>query len=442
MNEQLLVAFIKRENENKRKGKRRYLHFDDRLNLDKGIISYVTKPQNIVRHSFYPFLRFIQRKKKYKRTDHKITVAYKDREICYASHIDSFIYSWYCTILNEAYEKIIQNSEVSNSILAYRRVEIDNNPGNNIYFAKEVFDLIKKRGECCVITLDIKGFFDNLDHNILKKAWESILGLERLPDDHFKVFGSLTKFAIVDVRDVFKEFGIKKYNKESYNLLRRISNAKDFRDKIRKLIKLNPNKFAIPQGSGLSALLSNIYLLEFDKFVVELLIDKDGVYRRYCDDIIIICNLKHKNEVINKVSSKIEEFKLTINPDKTETILFKKDGAKLIIDKNESNRHLLQYLGFEFDGEDSTIRSSSLARYYRKMKTGVRRAFEAKIKNQQGPIVYKKKLYEKHSHLGKQNFLSYGKRAIKITNSPKIKKQIKSHWSNLQNEIQKHEKSI
>lgn len=371
MNEQLLEAFIKKENDNKRKGKRRYLHFDDRLNLDKGITSYVTKPQNIVRHSFYPFLRFIQRKKKYKRSDHKITVTYKNREICYASHMDSFIYSWYCTILNEAYENIIQNSEVSNSILAYRRVEIDNNPGNNIFFAKEIFDLIKKKGECCVITLDIKGFFDNLDHKILKKAWESILGLDRLPDDHFKVFESLTKFAIVEVREVFKEFGIKKYDKESYNLLRKISNGKNFRDKIRKLIKPNPNKFGIPQGSGLSALLSNIYLLEFDKFVVELLGDKNGIYRRYCDDIIIICNPEHKDEIINKVSSKIEEFKLTINPGKTEIITFKNDGAKLVIDKSQSNRQLLQYLGFEFDGENITIRSSSLARYYRKMKTGV-----------------------------------------------------------------------
>ena len=49
--------------------------------------------------------------------------------------------------------------------------------------------------------------------------------------------------------------------------------------------------------------------------------------------------------------------------------------------------------------------------------------------------LYKKNLYEKYSHLGKLNFVSYGLKANEIMKSKQIKKQIKKLWINLENEI-------
>src|SRR3989338_480115 len=151
MLKQLINQFVDKEVINERKGKRRYLHFDSRLKLSKKIIAYVTKPHNIVRHSFYPFLRFIKKTKKYKRED-KLTVTFKERDICFASHIDSFIYSWYCVILESKYENIIRKGELNCSILAYRKINVEGNAGNNIYFAKEVFDFIRENENVDVIT--------------------------------------------------------------------------------------------------------------------------------------------------------------------------------------------------------------------------------------------------------------------------------------------------
>ena len=44
----------------------------------------------------------------------------------------------------------------------------------NIQFAKEAFDQVRKRGECTAIALDIKGYFDNIDHETLKEKWQTI----------------------------------------------------------------------------------------------------------------------------------------------------------------------------------------------------------------------------------------------------------------------------
>lgn len=40
----------------------------------------------------------------------------------------------------------------------------------NIDFANYAFKEIVSRGNCVALVIDIKGFFDNLDHEILKKT--------------------------------------------------------------------------------------------------------------------------------------------------------------------------------------------------------------------------------------------------------------------------------
>jgi len=44
--------------------------------------------------------------------------------------------------------------------------------------------------------------------------------------------------------------------------------------------------YGIPQGSALSALLSNIYLVDFDEYMFKLGQTIGFIYRRYCDDIL------------------------------------------------------------------------------------------------------------------------------------------------------------
>ena len=74
----------------------------------------------------------------------------------------------------------------------------------NIHFCKTVFDEIHERKTCIVLCFDIKKFFDNLNHEILKENWCELLEVQRLPLDHFKVYKSLTQYASVDKIFLYK----------------------------------------------------------------------------------------------------------------------------------------------------------------------------------------------------------------------------------------------
>lgn len=69
--------------------------------------------------------------------------------------------------------------------------------------------------------------------------------------------------------------------------------------------KVNP--YGIPQGSSMSALLSNIYMIPFDLKIKKLAEEVGGMYRRYSDDIIFVCSKDHRNEVQEKIKSAILE---------------------------------------------------------------------------------------------------------------------------------------
>src|SRR5262249_23226204 len=146
---------------------------------------------------------------------------------------------------------------------------------------------------------------------------------------------------------------------------RLVRDAKEYREKIRgnKLVITNKNTFGIPQGSPISALLSNIYMLPFDERMQQLAKKIGGYYRRYSDDILWICDEKHQTQVIAYVQDEIKKMgaQLAIN-DKTTVTRFSRNTAGQL----EANGDRFQYLGFEFDGNQRLVRSSTLSRFWRR----------------------------------------------------------------------------
>jgi hypothetical protein len=69
---------------------------------------------------------------------------------------------------------------------------------------------------------------------------------------------------------------------------KQICSGKQFRDKLASKTKQHSESFGIPQGSPISDLLANIYLVDFDCEIQSLVSSVGGVYRRYSDDILII----------------------------------------------------------------------------------------------------------------------------------------------------------
>ena len=403
---------------------RGYLHFDYKAR-GANAIGYVTDAAKIARHSFFPFLKYVQSVPRYKRTKGKVES--KNREICYAGHTDSLIYAYYASILYPLYEEQIAGTPAETSVLAYRKLK-----RSNIHFAYDAFTEISNRTESLVLAYDLESFFDSLDHEQLKEAWCRVLNSPQLPSDHYAVFKSITKYAFVGRDQVFNEFGIS----ESYSntALRRICSPAEFRDRVRGkgLVKRNANSYGIPQGSPISALLSNIYMLSFDQRMHALAQEFGGSYRRYCDDILWIGGPGTAGSVEAELRNELKRLSLKINIGKTERVHFSRtDSGKLV-----ANRPL-QYLGFNFDGQRQVIRSSSLARYYRRMKHSVRLSARDAAKNIRTSIIYRDALYEKYTHLGRRNFIVYGLTASRLMHSIAVRKQLSRHWKKLAAELKK-----
>ena len=495
---------------------KRYPHIGlplDNCDRFKWIENYVTNPEMVSKHSFLPFIHKTARVKKFRKNykpedgtihdDYKVGIKIlrkpdeKKRELYYASHLDSLIYSYYAQLLSEKYEEKIVDFKLNDVVNAYRSIPVNpENPNSsnkcNIDFANDVFKYILnyEEEEFGVIAFDISSFFDNLNHRLLRSVWSDVLNVEKLPADHFNVFKNITRFSHVDIVDIFKEFKDKIYTRQitksgevleikqkkidSIRYLRN-QNAIAFcteqeffkvKGKLLQPSKTRLNKegekvyrnFGIPQGSPISSVLANIYLLHFDKTINEFITDKGGIYRRYSDDMVVVCPKTSKEELCKLVYEEIEKYELKIQQTKTQIFQFKRLGEKLVCgqefeDVINWNKNFI-YLGFEFDGEYVLLKSASLSGYYRKMKRTVKRAVhfsKQKRSNTTGEI-FKRRLFKKFTYKGAKrtrkyiwnereskfiksesynwgNFLSYAYKASEIMVKNKIKQQTKRHWN-------------
>lgn len=427
---------MNRESSDKWYRPRNYLHFDSPIGKSKAK-SYVTNPKKVSSHAFFPLIKYeiSTCKVSFDKPTNKLVEKLKKREIAYAGHLDSHILSYYAEQLTKFYEAEVLCSGLSNSIIAFRALG-----KSNVHFAEQAFSDIANRNGCTAIAHDVEGFFDNLDHALLKDNWAQLLKLPSLPADHYAIFRMITKYSSVDRAALYEILEISEHNPKA-SLRRRACSANEFRSKVRQnqLITCNSKPYGIPQGTPISALLSNIYMLDFDKSVHALVTKFGGSYYRYCDDILVIAPTDEAETIDHFICDQIAKLKLRINRRKTEIRIFCGGGSLL---KAELP---LQYLGFFFDGQRILLRSASLARYSQRMKKGIRFAkLTADSRNRkranlglQPKNLFKRKIYERYSHLGNRNFISYGYRAASILKSKAIRKQLKPLWGRLRAEILK-----
>lgn len=449
----------------------------------KNIIKYITNIDKIAKHPFLPFIgysikeRRISKIDKTKSGDQQESII-KSRPIRYAAHFDSIIFSYYATILYDLYEKKISNLGLDDVVLAYRKSEYMHKPANNITFAREVFDIIKSRNNnCLALAFDIKSFYDYIDHKNLKQQWAALVSgddtCDTLPPDHFNIYKTLTKYNFVDI-NVIKMYlqcphcistaktcancPLRRGYKLPQKLFNNMSDFHKFRQwykehqkncnkekTSKRTFDFNPGAqdtdapYGIPQGSPLSALLANIYMLPFDKSMNEFCKNHGAVYRRYSDDILIICDKSSKEEIYQYIMKAINENgkHLLIHPitdnKRSKSKCYDFTSEKIIEDP-------LQYLGFTFDGNDIKVRGSSMAKYLRKSKRGIRSmrlATQNKIKQlvEKGYdpkkfklTLYRRTLYNNYTHLGKRNFWSYVNRAFSDMADITLKKQMRKHF--------------
>jgi hypothetical protein len=178
--------------------------------------------------------------------------------------------------------------------------------------------------------------------------------------------------------------------------------------------------------------------------------------------MVAICPIEYEEKVIEHFLSTIKDFKLEIQISKTQVFHFPFDNKadrhhcyekNLNTNKIQSNT-LFEYLGFQFDGFNTLIKSSSVANYYRKMKRSFARSrfYTYHNKTATKGKVFKTRLYKKFTHVGATrrriyqrhptksdlfilsqkydwgNFITYAKLAEKTIPDNKIGGQLKRHW--------------
>ncbi len=500
-----------------------YLHITAQIDVIKRrneILAKVQDPAYISRYAFYPLIHATINERKYKAGGvagarahvHKdkygnYVKTIKARPLHYATHMDAIIFGYYAAKLQKQYEdELAKYPALQEAVIAYRKIPLENDPINKstIHFANEVFSEVRTRiaadGDAIVLAFDIKSFFSTLNHSILKTVWCKLFNWDRLPEDHYNVFKAATRFSyfLLDDLRIRKSSAYKKHgfdekalaeirNKQGINAF--FSSPKEFRDRVKSgEIMLHKFPFrnsvgqpiGIPQGLPISAVLANLYLLDFDKAIMEeLVVNKDCFYRRYSDDIIVVCKKSDAEMIKNFVSNKIAECEIAISTDKTEQFYFSKNTTSQIECIKTTNSGSLKsapliYLGFEFNGNNIRIKSSNLAKFYRRMidsvKRKAKRARKEAEKRGTKPVIFRKQLYklyttkplsktkvytrykklvktetgefrvvsQKKDKILRSNYLTYIQRASEIMGEPAIAKQIRNHKKIFNQAINRH----
>jgi hypothetical protein len=308
--------------------------------------------------------------------------------------------------------------------------------GSNIEFAKAAFDEIQHRDECIALAFDLESFFDSIGHATLKRNWAQLLGMGQLPADHFSVFKAITRYSEVSLKECRLRLGIEKGKRTP----RPICPPSVFRTVIRRnplglpnLVLTNSANHGIPQGSQISALLSNVYMLDFDSEMHCLAERIGGFYRRYSDDILWICHpneAPYVEEELNRSLSKLGGT-TKINEGKSERSLFCRTGDGELVSDTP-----IQYLGFTFDGTSTRIRSQTLSKFWRRFVYAARAARRAAHQSTTAPgVLYKRKIYRQFTHLGHRNLITYAKRSEAVMGTGAIRVQMRRHAPRIQKEL-------
>ena len=188
-------------------------------------------------------------------------------------------------------------------------------PKRNCHQAiREIIEMVQYRKVNYIVEADIKGFFNNVDHEWLIKFLEHDIADRRL----------------MEIIKKFLEAGIMEDGKWYSN-----------------------NDKSVPQGNGASPVMANVYLHYVLDLWFEVKVRRecggDAYLIRYCDDFV--CCFQDKDEAEKFYQDLIERFAkfgLEIAPDKTKILEFGRFAKQNRQRRGEGKPETFDFLGFTF----------------------------------------------------------------------------------------------
>jgi len=192
-----------------------------------------------------------------------------------------------------------------------------------------------KRGYQYVLDADLSKYFDTIPHDRLMAKLEQVVG-----SSNVRTLNLVRRFIHTD-RVPYLSY------KYAYR------NGKLVGYKVFHWQKPQRKKrvAGVPQGGVLSGMLANLYLQDFDQWVVsDLGKSIDLKYVRYADDFIILLRSPDKISFIRQeVKKQIEALDLKLNDDKTIEVEICKQG--------------LDFVGFHFNGQIVSVKSKNIEKF-------------------------------------------------------------------------------
>ena len=167
-----------------------------------------------------------------------------------------------------------------------------------------------------VIDLDIKGFFDNIDHKLLMKAVE-----KHTKSPYSRLYIKRWLEAPVILEDGTSEIHMK----------------------------------GTPQGGVISPLLANLFL----HYALDIWMTRhypDIPFERYADDVLIHCKTKWRAELIlSSLRNRLRECGLELHPEKTKIVYCKQSGRR-----GDYECITFDFLGFTFRPREAMTRNGRI----------------------------------------------------------------------------------
>lgn len=176
-----------------------------------------------------------------------------------------------------------------------------------------------RAGYQVVVDADIKGFFDNIDHEVLMKSINTRIADGRV----LKLIEAFLNQEVVYEGKIMERTGK-----------------------------------GTPQGGVISPLLANIYLHELDKVMNE----QNFKIVRYADDLVVMCKDENQaQQALQTVRDVMQKLKLELHPEKTCIVNMKEAGTEF------------QFLGYRFVNHKQTIKRYPRNKSINKLKDRIRK---------------------------------------------------------------------